>query len=46
MVELLDDLRHQIWQHYHLPLLELVREQRIPHEKPKHMIIPPDDPPF
>lgn len=46
VVELLDDLRHQIWVHYQLPLLELVREQRIPHDEPEHMTPPLDDPPF
>jgi hypothetical protein len=46
VAELLDDLRHQIWAHYQLPLLELVREQRMPHDKPEHLNPPLDDPPF
>ena len=46
VVELLDDLRHQIWVHYQLPLLELTREQRTPHDQPRHPNRPPDDPPF
>ena len=46
VVELLDDLRHQIWAHYQMPLLELVREQRILHDEPEHLNPPLDDPPF
>ena len=46
VAELLDDLRHQVWTHYQLPLLELVREQRMPHHEPEHMNPPLDDPPF
>lgn len=46
VVELLDDLRHQIWEHYNLPLLELIRKQRIPNDEPVHLNPPLDDPPF
>ena len=46
VAELLDDLRHQIWAHYQLPLLELVREQRMPHDESEHPNPPLDDPPF
>lgn len=30
VVELLDDLREQIWRHYQIPLHELLEEQRGP----------------
>ena len=46
VVELLDDLRHQIWAHYHLPLLELVREQHTPRDEPANLNEPLGDPPF
>jgi hypothetical protein len=46
VVELLDDLRHQIWAHYQLPLFELVREQQTPRHEPEHLNPPLDDPPF
>ena len=46
VVEMLDDLRHQIWAHYQLPLLELVRAQRMPNNEPEHLNTPLDDPPF
>lgn len=28
VVELLDDLRERIWNHYQIPILELLREER------------------
>ena len=46
VVELLDDLRHQIWAHYQLPLLDIVREQRMPSDTPDDLNEPMDDPPF
>ena len=46
VVELLDDLRHQIWAHYQLPLLELVREQHTPYDEPANLNEPLHDPPF
>jgi hypothetical protein len=44
--ELLDDLREQIWQHYQLQLLELLHEQRLPHEDCPSLNLPFQDPPF
>ena len=44
VVDLLDDLRERIWEHYSLPLQDLYREQRQP-----DAIDPPGadpDPPF
>jgi len=44
--ELLDDLRHQIWTHYQVPLCELLREQRRPFNESDTLNLPFDDPPF
>lgn len=44
--ELLNDLQHQIWGHYQLQLLELLREQRLPTNPPSSHNLPLDDPPF
>ncbi len=46
MVELLDDLRHVIWERYQLQLQELLSEQHCSDlaENPKN--IEEDDPPF
>ena len=40
VVELLDDLRERIWQHYQIPLHELLEEQR---EAERESAEPPND---
>ena len=42
---LLDELREQIWAHYDLQLIELIREDRCPPAHDTHNA-DPDDPPF
>lgn len=46
VVELLDDLREIIWAHYHRPLQELIREQRLPDPAVNIADDDSDDPPF
>jgi hypothetical protein len=41
VLEVLDDLRERIWEHYALPLQKLYRQQRLPDETNQ---IPPGDP--
>jgi hypothetical protein len=42
--EVLDDLRERIWEHYALPLQELYRQQRMPHEADPPLPVDPDEP--
>jgi hypothetical protein len=44
--ELLDDLRHQIWSHYQMPILELMHDQRSGDENSASLSLPFDEPPF
>ena len=44
--ELLNDLQHQIWSHYHFQLLALLREQQMPTKPPRSHNPPLDEPPF
>ena len=46
VIELLDDLREVIWQRYQLPLQDLLREQRVTHNKSCSGNINPTDLPF
>ena len=46
VVALLDDLRETIWNHYQIPLHELLRELYAPTSSEKFAINEPDDPPF
>ena len=45
VVELPDELRELIWAHYHMPLLDLIREDRQPRSSDPSGA-PQDDPPF
>ncbi len=47
VIELLDDLRERLWQHYDIALHELIREQYgdAPDTDDQHPL-PIDDPPF
>ena len=44
--ELLNDLQQQIWGHYQLQLLELLREQQLPTNSPRTHNRTLDEPPF
>jgi hypothetical protein len=44
--ELLDDLRHIIWERYELQLLEILKEQRGTDYDPESDTINENDPPF
>jgi hypothetical protein len=44
VLEVLDDLRERIWEHYALPLQELYRQQRMPDETDRPLPINPDEP--
>ena len=46
VIELLDDLREVIWQHYQFPLQELLREQHCSRHKSKSENVNETDPPF
>ena len=46
VIELLDDLREVIWQRYQLPLQDLLREQRVTHNKSCFGNTNQTDPPF
>lgn len=46
VVELLDDLREMIWNHYQLPLQELLREQRCTQDASHAENNNEKDPPF
>lgn len=46
VVELLDDLREMIWNHYQLPLHELLREQQRPDTTSDSCSTEKTDPPF
>ena len=46
VIELLDDLRERLWQHYQLALHELIREQYGEASDTDHHAMPIDDPPF
>lgn len=46
VIELLDDLRECIWQHYEIPLHEIFREQYGDATATDDHPIPIDDPPF
>ena len=44
--ELLDDLRQMIWNHYQIPIQDLLREQRLPLARADHPAPATRDPPF
>ena len=44
--ELLDDLREMIWNHYQIPIQDLLREQRLPIARADDPATPIRDPPF
>ena len=46
MFELLNDLQHQIWAHYQLQILDLLREQQLDTTAAGSHNLPPEDPPF
>lgn len=46
VIELLDDLREVIWNHYQLQLDELIRDQRCTNTSSKSGSIEETDPPF
>ena len=46
VIELLDDLRELIWQHYQVPIQDLLREQRGAQDESKSVNISDTDPPF
>jgi hypothetical protein len=46
VVELLDELRERIWQHYDLPLHELIRQERRQSSVTHNSDAGTDDPPF
>ena len=46
VVELLDDLREQIWAHYQIPLHDLLREQCRPIQTADDPATETNDPPF
>jgi hypothetical protein len=46
VIKLLDDLREVIWQRYHLPLQELLREQQCSQDKSKSGNVNETDPSF
>lgn len=46
VVELLDDLREQIWAHYQIPLHDLLREQRRPIQAADDPATDTNDQPF
>lgn len=46
VVELLDDLRETIWNHYQIPLHELLRELYALNPSEESAIREPDEPPF
>lgn len=46
VIELLDDLRERLWQHYALALHEIIREQYAETPSAHDNDVPLDDPPF
>ena len=44
VLEVLDDLRERIWEHYAMPLQELYRQQRMPDENEPPLPVNPDEP--
>lgn len=46
VLELLDDLREVIWQHYLIPVQELLADERDTNTTPPSSSVNEDDPPF
>lgn len=44
VLEILDDLRERIWEHYALPLQKLYRQQRMPDATDRPLPVDPDEP--